>query len=214
METIFRELCNAYAELGIRDDTAETRKRYEALVDFEEYIDGFSWWNGSSKLKDEIEMYYKFPVKLWSRNTGRSEKNCRLILKRASDTIREKIGYNKINKILSGTIQDVVHVRNALMIARYERWADDMIMADALKRIRKCPYAKDYEISELYSELEFLKVYVKYNWNFNVEKLSMEKLAYIVGILNSSEGGYIDQKVEMIKYFEKHKDRNLGKNEG
>jgi len=214
METIFRELNNAYGELAIREDSDDTRARYEALVDVEQYIDGFSWWNGSSKLKDEIEMYYKFPVKLWSRNTGRSEKNCRLILKRASDTIREKIGHDKIYKILSGTSQDVVYVRNVLKIAKYERWADDMIMADALKAIRKCPYAKDYEISELYAELEFLKVYVKFHWDFNVKKLSMEKLAYIVEVLNTLDGGYIDKKVEMIKYFIKYRDRNLEKNEG
>ena len=60
-------------------------------------------------------MYYKSPVKVWVKNTGRSPKNCNLILKRASDSIRDKIGYDKINKILNGTIQDVKHVRNALV---------------------------------------------------------------------------------------------------
>lgn len=209
METIFRELRNAYGDLAKRDNSDETKLRYDALVDLEQYIESFCWYDGNFKQKEEIEMYYKSPVKVWVKNTGRSPKNCNLILKRASDSIRDKIGYDKINKILNGTIQDVKHVRNALVVARYERWADDMIMYDALKRIRKYPCHKEYEISELKDELEFLKVFVKWTWDFNIKKLSVEKLSYIVEILNNSEGGYLDEKVKLVQYLAKNKDMHL-----
>ena len=58
METIFRELRNAYGDLAKRDNSDETKLRYDALVDLEQYIESFCWYDGNFKQKEEIEMYY------------------------------------------------------------------------------------------------------------------------------------------------------------
>ena len=54
-----------------------------------------------------------------------------------------------------------------------------------------------------------MKVFVKWTWDFNIKKLSVEKLSYIVEILNNSEGGYLEEKVKLVQYLAKNKDMHL-----
>ena len=100
MKTIFRELDDAFKVLLRMDESDDTKIRYKALIELQKYIDGFSWYTGSAKIRDEIEKYYKLPISHWACKTGRSPKNCNLILKRSSDTIRECI-------VLNSTLFDI-----------------------------------------------------------------------------------------------------------
>lgn len=209
METIFRECDKAFREIGRREDSEETKLRHTTLVELQQYIESFSWYDGSSKIRDEIEKYYKLPVKYWVYQTGRSPKNCNLILKRASDRIRDRIGYDKIEKILNGSLREVVYVSNALKVASFERYANELFMEDALKRICAYPCNNEYKVSELQAELKFLSFYTKWSWNFNVEKIDKDKMTYIIQVLNSVEAGDLDDKIRIIQYFNKHRDMHL-----
>ncbi|ETJ18035.1 hypothetical protein Q604_UNBC18689G0003 [human gut metagenome] len=210
MKTIFRELDDAFKVLLRMDESDDTKIRYKALIELQKYIDGFSWYTGSAKIRDEIEKYYKLPISHWAYKTGRSPKNCNLILKRSSDTIRECIGYDKVDKILNGTLSDVKHVGNSLVVASlYARFASEFIIEDALRRTCRYQCSNEYDISELQVELKFLSAFTKWSWEFNIGKINNDKMAYIIQVLNSTEAGYLDDKVSFLQYFAKHKDMHL-----
>lgn len=199
MESVIKELESAYKQVANVPNLADRELRLEILNRIERFI--LEADLGSSKNIQDYRKYYKLPNKEFARLTKQSESNVRLIHKRVSDKIRAKMGYNKIHLVLEGNREDLKKVINCINILERSIMADYCIPSFILTRVSESRASVDYLISDLSSEIEFLKRHSKQSINQEIKELNKDRLAYVFKVLNSNEGYLLDKKEEILRHL-------------
>lgn len=197
MESVIKELESAYKQVANLSDLADRELRLEALNKIERFILEYDW--GSSKNIQDFKKFCKLPNKEFARLTKQSENNVRLIHKRVSDKIREKLGYNKINLVLEGNREDLKKVIHCIKILEKNIRADYCIPTHILNTVSEGRVSVDYLVSDLGSEIEFLRKNSKKRINQEIKELDKDRLAYVFKVLNSNEGYLLDKKEEILR---------------
>lgn len=196
MDSIIKELESAYRQVTNLPNISDRELRLEALEKIEAFILEYDW--GTSKNIQDFKKYCKLPNKEFARLTKQSENNVRLIHKRISDKIRDKIGYNKIYTAVNGSREDLLRVINCINILKRNIMSDYCIPPYILTRVSESRCSVEYLISDLSSELEFLKKHSKKRINQEIKELDKDKLSYILKVLNSNEGCSLDKKEAIL----------------
>lgn len=195
-ESIIRELETAFKTVNTIADVRDRELRLETLNRIERFIYEYPW--SSSKNAELFKKYGRLSVKEFARFANLKENNIRLIHKRCSDNIREKLGYNKIHKALEGSKDDVKRVINCITLLEKNIMGDYCIPEYILTKVSQNRASVDYLVSDLSSEIEFLKRHSKQTINRECEQINKDKLSYIFKVLNSREEGYLLDKKEAI----------------
>lgn len=192
-----RELENAFKTVNTIADVRDRELRLETLNRIERFIFEYPWSNG--KNAEMFKKYGKLSVKEFARLSNLKESNVRLIHKRCSDRIREKMGYNKIHTAVNGNIEELRKVINCInILQRDDIRSDSYIPSYILTRVSDSRASVDYLISDLSFEIEFLKRHSKQRINQEIKELNKDRLAYVFKVLNSSEGYLLDKKEEIL----------------
>lgn len=196
MESVIRELETAFKTVNTIADVRDRELRLETLNRIERFIFEYPW--SSSKNAELFKRYGKLSVKEFSRLANLKESNVRLIHKRCSDNIREKLGYNKIHTAVNGGREDVKRVINCITLLEKNIMGDYCIPEYILTKVSQNRASVDYLISDLSSEIEFLKRHSKQAINREIEQIDKDRLSYVFKVLNSREEGYLLDKKEVI----------------
>lgn len=195
MKSIFRELEEAYKVAEVLPDK---ELRIKALEEVESYINSGVWYSGRDK--EEFLRNYRLPMEEYSKRTGRSEDNIRLIIKRASDKVRKRIGYNRINTILHGTQKEVLEIMSILKWGTKNYIVDRLVINDIVNSISQYrSVSEDYLLEDLEREIKFLNEYSLQRMKSKMQMLDKNKLTYIFRILTSNEGCDLELKYMLLK---------------
>ena len=199
MISFFKELNRAYGNIvGVSNE----KLRREALLEIENFINSGVWWTGK-KAKEFIDNY-KLGEEEYARQLNRPYKSVVVTFSRASAMIRNYIGFDCINKIVTATsekeIRDVIiKIKTAESTDVLERSVPSVIR-DKFSYVKKEPdESVDYTMEDLEKEIEFLRRHSVVTILREQERLDSKKLEYIIGILISKNGYDLDRKVELIK---------------
>lgn len=195
-ESVIRELETAFKTVNTIADVRDRELRLETLNRIERFIFEYPW--SSSKNAELFKKYGKLSVKEFGRATKLKESNVRLINKRCSDKIRQVLGYNKIHTAVNGGREDVKRVINCITLLEKNIVGDYCIPEYILTKVSQNRASVDYLVSDLSSEIEFLKRHSKQAINRECEQINKDKLSYIFKVLNSREEGYLLDKKEAI----------------
>lgn len=193
MSTIFEELNKAYPTI-VGTEHEDLRKSALKLV--EDFIDSGVWWESATA--KEFLNNYRLPVKVYAERTGRNLNSIRSTLSRSSSRIRDRIGFDNITKIVGGSREELVFVMAKLKLATSEVELDNVILptiTDTLKGVRP---SKEYELTELTEEIKLLRRYVPVKIKRELELVSTDKLAYLVRLLQSKDGGELGDKCTLL----------------
>lgn len=204
MDSIIKELESAYRQVANLPNLSERELRLEVLDKIEVFILEYDW--GTSKNIEDFKKYCKLSNKEFARLTKQSENNVRLIHKRISDKIRDKIGYNKIHTAVNGSKEELIRVINCINILKRNIMSDYCIPSYILTRVSESRCSVEYLISDLSSELEFLKKHSKQIINQEIKGLDKDKLSYVFKVLNSSEGYLLDKKEVILSQLLNNKE--------
>lgn len=196
MDSVIKELETAYKQVANLPNLADREFRLEVLNKIERFILEHDW--GSSKNIQDFKKYCKLPNREFARLTKQSESNVRLIVHRVSNKVREKLGYNKIYVAVNGNLDDLKRVIRCLKLLEKNIMADYCIPEYILTRVSDSRASVDYLISDLSSEIEFLKRHSKQKINQEIKELNKDRLAYVFKALNSSEGYLLDKKEAIL----------------
>ncbi|WP_160688589.1 hypothetical protein [Clostridium sp. C2-6-12] len=196
MDSVMKELELAYKEVSSFTNTADRDFRLEVLDKIEEFILEYDW--GTSKNIKEFKRFCKLSNKEFARLTKQSENNVRLIHKRMSDRIREKIGYNKIYTAVNGSREEVLRLLNCINILKSNIMSDYYIPSCILTKVSEHRCSVEYLVSDLSSEIYFLKKHSKQRINREINELDKDKLSYVFKVLNSNEGYLLDKKEAIL----------------
>lgn len=117
----------------------------------------------------------------YSKRTGRSEDNIRLIIKRASDKVRKRIGYNRINTILHGTQKEVLEIMYILKWGTKNYIVDRLVINDIVNSISQYrSVSEDYLLEDLEREIKFLNEYSLQRMKSKMQMLDKNKLTYMM----------------------------------
>ena len=196
MESVIRELETAFKTVNTIADVRDRELRLETLNRIERFIFEYPW--SSSKNAELFKKYGKLSVREFGRATKLKESNVRLINKRCSDKIRDVLGYNKIHAAVNGGRDEVKRVINCITLLEKNIMGDYCIPEYILTKVSQNRASVDYLISDLSSEIEFLKKHSKQRINQELEQIDKDRLSYAFKVLNSREEGYLLDKKESI----------------
>lgn len=196
MDNIIRELKFAYRKIANTPSISDRDYRLQTLNRVEEFILEYDW--GTSKNIRDFIKYFRLSNREVSRLTNQSENNVRLIRKRVSDRIRATLGENRIEKVVNGSREDINRVNYCINILMKGVSSEYCTLDFVSRKVSQDRYVNNYLLEELTDELDFLRKYSKQKLISEIEKLSKEKLAYILRVLNCDGGYLLDDKIEFL----------------
>lgn len=196
MESIMRELENAFKAVNAMADGREREIRLDTLNKIQRFIMEYPW--GSGKNAEMFKKYGKLSNKDFGRFANLKESNVRLIHKRCSDKIREKMGYNKIYGAVNLSIEDVIRINKCMNIVQKDITAESVIPTYILNKVSDMRASVDYHVSDLTSEIEYLKRHSKKTISRELKEMNKDRLSYVFKVLNSDVGYLLDKKQEIL----------------
>lgn len=190
------ELENAFKAVNAMTDGREREIRLDTLNKIERFIMEYPW--GSGKNAELFKKYGKLSNKDFGRLANLKESNVRLIHKRCSDRIREKLGHNKIYTAVHLSIKDVIRINKCMNIIQKDITAESVVPTYILNKVSDMRASVDYHVSDLTSEIEFLKKHSKRAINQELKELNKDRLSYVFKVLNSNEGYLLDKKEAIL----------------
>lgn len=191
-----RELENAFKAVNAMASGKEKELRLDTLNKIERFIMEYPWSSGKN-----AELFKKYG-KLSNRDFGRlanlKESNVRLIHKRCSDRIREKLGHNKIYTVVHLSTKDVIRINKCMNIIQKDITAESVVPTYILNKVSDMRASVDYHVSDLTSEIKFLKKHSKRAINQELKELNKDRLSYVFKVLNSNEGYLLDKKEAIL----------------
>lgn len=195
-----RELENAFKVVNAMADGREREIRLDTLNKIERFIMEYPWSSG--KNAQLFIKYGRLSNRDFARIANIKESNVRLIHKRCSDRIREKMGYNKIFSTVNLSIEDVIRINKCMNIVQKDITAESVVPTYILNKVSDMRASVDYHVSDLSSEIEFLKRHSKKAINRELKELNKDRLAYAFKLLNSRGEGYLlDKKEQILSYI-------------
>ena len=191
-----RELENGFKAVNAMANGKEKELRLNTLNKIERFIMEYPWSSG--KNAELFKKYGKLSNKDFGRLANIKEINVRLIHKRCSDRIREKMGYNKIYGAVNLSIEDVIRINKCMNIIQKDITAEEVVPTYILNKVSDMRASVDYHVSDLNSEIEFLKKHSKRAINQELKELNKDRLSYVFKVLNSNEGYLLDKKEAIL----------------
>lgn len=190
MASIFKEINNSFT---LTDDES----RLSALRKINNYIKSGEWEkkkNGSKPVLTVLGMKQSEACNKLNITEG----GYKVMMKRASDQIKEIIGEDTIHDIVYGTSEEFQNALIRFNIGIKKMLPETYINTDTYNSIDK-EYEKDYNIGDLQQEIEFLKKNTKGYMEEELRSYDKDKLGYIISILASNENRYKSVKAELFK---------------
>lgn len=191
-----RELENAFKAVNAMASGKEKELRLSTLNKIERFIMEYPWSSG--KNAELFKKYGKLSNKDFGRLANLKESNVRLIHKRCSDKIREKMGYNKIFSAANLSIEDVSRINKCMNIIQKDITAESVVPTYILNKVSDMRASVDYLVSDLTSEIEYLKRHSKKTISRELKELNKDRLSYVFKVLNSNEGYLLDKKEAIL----------------
>lgn len=198
-ESVMRELENAFKVVNAMENGREREIRLDTLNKIQRFIMEYPWSSG--KNAELFKKYGRLSNRDFARLAKLKESNVRLIHKRCSDRIREKMGYNKIYSAVNLSIEDVIRINKCMNIIQKDITAESVVPTYVLNKVSDMRASVDYHVSDLTSEIEFLKKHSKRVINQEIKELNKDRLAYVFKVLNSNEGYLLDKKEAILSHL-------------
>ena len=159
-------------------------------------------FTGYKKVKTLLD-YWGEPDNYVAKMTGMKEGTVRQARRSLSNELYELFGYDFFEVIFSGSETAISEGRNRLYIAKMGFSADSFLYREFINDIiSKGELRNDIDISTCMLEIQFLVKYSKQSINRELEFLDVNKLVYLIRMLNN-EVGLPSNIRSLIKYFEK-----------
>lgn len=178
MGSVFKEIDRA---LVLTDDEV----RLNALRQVNKFIKSGKWERREGSAKQVLSVLGMKQSKA-CEYLGITESNYKVMMKRASDYIKEIIGENTIDDILHG---DAEHLKSAITnfnINTNSYLPSTYIPEVILNNIQR-GYDREYNYDDLQSEIDFFKKYCTESILEEMRKLDKDKLGYIIALLGNTQ---------------------------
>jgi hypothetical protein len=209
MKNIFRELQTAHQVLSLElrkeeyanipNESPDIRKKREAyLNDLYACIDTGLWCPNSPNKVEFLE-YYRCKPKVYALKTGKSLDNVNHIFRRMSERLRSYVGYDCVYRILTEDPANLSIMMFDLKLA----FKPDLIcrfISEPLKPfITGTSSGNEYSISELQTELAFLRIYSTAFMQKLQKEVNADKMNYLISVINRESGEDFSKVAEIFR---------------
>lgn len=201
MGKLLSEIFDAYAILEFSDDDdVERKKRY--LDELRDYALSGTYTN--AKYKEYFLKNILKPVSKQMTDLGLSQSAVYKNREKIERDLERRVGKDIVKNILAGRFDEVEKV---LTFSISDQPIGNVILSDVVDTIRK--RAKEnrvsknstYDLYDCIDEIKFLKKYSVLDLEVELNKLSLDKLSYLIRLISFEESNVIDRGtlLEIIK---------------
>lgn len=201
--SIFNKVNEAY-DLLEKNGGNDVDIRLEVLDALKEFVyeGNYTKYRNKRSLLD----YEKLGTRttLIAQNMHMKVEAVRAARKRVSDGLYAVLGEDVVERIVSGSINECISVRESIEVYDYAYNTYDFLLEETIDCLRNSYIGsgkEKFNLTDCKDELTFLSMFTLKRLDLLVEKLDIDKLNYIVNLIKGKEDCSQGDRLKVLKYI-------------
>lgn len=162
------------------------QKKLKVIWDVRNYVKSGSF--STRKNAARVLYYWGYPDSYVSKRTGLSETNVRNIRGTTSEELYKIFGEAFLDNLDKGSDESLRACRQSLDLIVSGKSAKDFFSIDLIDYVNSESVGGSFDISECHKEYEFLKKYSLPAFRSDLSKVDVNKVAFLLRVLDGKEG--------------------------